>query len=47
MFGPACSDLWFRTFGFSTLAFMALCGFVSLVVFNLVSFPSTTEQEQP
>ena len=45
MFGPACSDLWFRTFGFSTLAFMALCGFVSIVVFNLVSFPPTTEQE--
>ena len=49
LFGPACSDIWFRTWGFSTLAFMALCGFVSIIVFNTVtfpgSFPPTDEQE--
>ena len=47
LFGPACSDLWFRTFGFSTLAFMALCGFFAIIVFNTVTFPSPDEQEQP
>ena len=49
LFGPACSDIWFRTWGFSTLAFMALCGFVSIIVFNTVTFPRTPpsdEQEQ-
>ena len=39
LFGPACSDIWFRTWGFSTLAFMALCGFVSIIVFNTVTLP--------
>ena len=47
LFGPACSVPWFRTFGFSTLAFMALCGFVAIIVFNTVTFPSPDEQEQP
>lgn len=48
LFGPACSDLWFRTFGFVSLAFMALCGFVAIIVFNTVTFPpkaSSTAQE--
>src|SRR5580765_1106529 len=45
LFGPACSDVWFRTFGFSTLAFMALTGFVSIIVFNTVTFPPLNEQE--
>jgi disulfide bond formation protein DsbB len=45
LFGPACSDIWFRTWGFSTLAFMALCGFVSIIVFNIVTFPPPDEQE--
>lgn len=50
LFGPACSDLWFRTFGFVSLAFMALCGFVAVIVFNTVTFPtqtpSSTEESQ-
>ena len=46
LFGPACADIWFRTWGFSTLAFMALSGFVSIIVFNTVTFPPTDEQEQ-
>lgn len=39
LFGPACSAPWFREFGFVTLAFMALSGFVAVIVFNTVSFP--------
>jgi disulfide bond formation protein DsbB len=46
LFGQACSYIWFRTFGFSTLAFMALSGFVSIIVFNTVTFPPSDEQEQ-
>ena len=42
LFGPACSDIWFRTWGFATLAFMALCGFVSIIVFNTITFNTTT-----
>jgi disulfide bond formation protein DsbB len=38
LFGPACSAPWFREFGFVTLALMALCGFVAVIVFNTVSF---------
>jgi disulfide bond formation protein DsbB len=40
LFGPACNAVWFREFGFSTLAFMALAAFVAIVVFNTVSFES-------
>ncbi|HWL43943.1 MAG TPA: disulfide bond formation protein B [Ilumatobacter sp.] len=36
LFGPACTDIWFRTFGFATLAFMALCGFVAILAVNLL-----------
>ena len=38
LFGPACSLPWFQTFGFVTLALMALCAFVAIVVVNVVSF---------
>ena len=31
--GPSCADIWFRDLGFVTLAFMALCGFVAILVF--------------
>lgn len=41
LFGPSCTDVWFRTWGFATLAFMALCGFVAILVVNLV--PSNSE----
>ena len=30
--GPSCADIWFREFGFVTLAFMALAGFVAILV---------------
>jgi disulfide bond formation protein DsbB len=33
--GPSCADIWFRELGFVTLAFMALCGFVAILVLVL------------
>lgn len=35
--GPRCTDIWFREFGFVTLAFMALAGFVSIIVFAIAA----------
>lgn len=46
LFGPACAQVWFREFGFVSLALMALCGFVAVVAVNVVSFDSArTPQE--
>ncbi len=42
LFGPACTDIWFRSFGFVTLAFMALCGFAFIIVVNTLTFPAAT-----
>jgi disulfide bond formation protein DsbB len=42
LFGPACAEVWFRQFGFVTLAFMALCGFFAIAVINLVPAPAGT-----
>jgi disulfide bond formation protein DsbB len=42
LFGPPCAEVWFRTFGFVSLAFMALCGFVAVAVLNLVPAPAGT-----
>jgi disulfide bond formation protein DsbB len=44
--GPACADIWFREFGFVTLAFMALAGFISIIVFSLVSFPAAGDSQR-
>lgn len=41
--GPACTDVWFRTMGFVTLAFMALCGFVAILLLLFVE-PRRKEQ---
>ena len=30
--GPSCSALWFRELGFVTLALMALCGFLAILI---------------
>jgi len=35
--GPSCVDVWFREFGFISLAFMALVGFVATIVFVWVA----------
>jgi disulfide bond formation protein DsbB len=43
LFGPACAVPWFRTFGFVSLAFMALCGFAAIIAVNLVSLGPSTE----
>ncbi len=50
LFGPACSVVWFEEFGFVTLAFMALAGFVAVIALNTISFgtqpsPSSPTQE--
>ena len=37
--GPSCADIWFREFGFITLPFMALVGFLSIIVFTLLAAP--------
>ena len=43
LFGPACADVWFEEFGFVTLAFMALAGFVAVIALNTISFDRTQE----
>jgi disulfide bond formation protein DsbB len=47
--GPRCSAIWFREFGFVTLASMALAGFVSIILLVTVSarFPGTTPRIPP
>lgn len=39
LFGPACSVIYFRTFGFMSLATMALCGFIAVLTLSVVNFP--------
>ena len=46
LFGPACADVWFREWGFVSLALMALVGFVSIIVFNTVSFESVDPPQE-
>lgn len=38
LFGPACAVPWFQTFGFVSLALMALCAFAAIIVVNVVTF---------
>jgi Disulfide bond formation protein DsbB len=45
--GPSCADIWFRELGFVTLAFMALCGFLAILVLVVPRPPSRTLQEGP
>lgn len=40
-----CSLVWFREFGFVTLPFMALCGFVAIIAL-LVTMPAYADQER-
>jgi len=37
--GPSCADIWFRQLGIVTLAFMALSGFVAILVLVLPGQP--------
>jgi disulfide bond formation protein DsbB len=38
--GPSCSFIWFREFGFITLATMALVGFLTILTLLFVRFPA-------
>lgn len=42
LFGPPCAAIWYRSFGFVTLAFDALAGFAAIIVLNTVSFGAVT-----
>jgi disulfide bond formation protein DsbB len=42
-----CSVPWFEEFGFVTLAVMAFCGFVSIIILTLVRFPSADPHPDP
>lgn len=39
--GPSCTYVWFKEFGFLTLASMALIGFLTILTLLLVRFPKT------
>ncbi|MET0579521.1 MAG: disulfide bond formation protein B, partial [Ilumatobacteraceae bacterium] len=43
--GPSCADIWFRELGFVTLAFMALCGFVTILALVIPRPIARTPQE--
>jgi disulfide bond formation protein DsbB len=45
--GPSCSAFWFREFGFITLAFMALVGFLTILTLLLVRFPARLDSDVP
>jgi disulfide bond formation protein DsbB len=46
-FGPSCTDVWFREFGFVTLATMALVGFLTILLLLFVRFPATLDPATP
>ncbi|MGB0113839.1 MAG: disulfide bond formation protein B [Ilumatobacteraceae bacterium] len=41
--GPSCTYVWFREFGFLSLATMALIGFLTILTLLFVRFPSTLD----
>jgi disulfide bond formation protein DsbB len=43
--GVSCAAFWFREFGFVTLAFMALCGFVAVIALTLIGARVVAERE--
>lgn len=44
--GPSCTAVWFREFGFVSLAFMALVGFVTVLALVFVRFPPADERPE-
>lgn len=46
LFGPSCAAVWYREFGFVTMAFGALAGFVAIIVLNTVSFDSVSNPQE-
>ncbi len=43
--GPSCTAVWFREFGFITLATMALVGFIAILALLFIRFPEVDEHE--
>jgi disulfide bond formation protein DsbB len=41
--GPSCTAVWFREFGFISLALMSLVAFVTILALLFVRFPATME----
>ncbi|MET0911093.1 MAG: disulfide bond formation protein B [Ilumatobacteraceae bacterium] len=47
LFGPSCTDVWFKEFGFVTLATMSLVGFLTILLLMFVRFPATLDDDAP
>ena len=43
VFGPSCTDIWFKEFGFLTVASMALIGFLTILLLMFLRFPATLD----
>ena len=41
--GPSCTAVWFREFGFVSLALMSLVGFLTILALLFVRFPATMD----
>ncbi len=44
LFGPSCTDTWFKEFGFITLSFMAAIGFLAILALLFAPIPATLEE---
>ncbi|TFH17306.1 MAG: disulfide bond formation protein B, partial [Acidimicrobiales bacterium] len=45
--GPSCTYVWFREFGFISLATMALTGFLTILILLFVRFPARMDAPDP
>jgi disulfide bond formation protein DsbB len=45
--GPSCTYVWFREFGFISLATMALTGFLTILILLFVRFPARLNSSDP
>ncbi len=45
--GPSCTYVWFREFGFISLATMALTGFLTILILLFVRFPARLNSSEP
>ena len=45
--GPSCTYVWFREFGFISLATMALTGFLTILILLFVRFPDRLDAPDP
>ena len=44
LFGPSCTEAWFKEFGFITLSFMAAIGFLAILALLFAPIPATLEE---